>query len=372
MCAKRQKTPNAFCGRMKIPNIYASKYKYKMMALPAVLFVIFVFIALVYPGVSAGIDLKGGTIMIVRADKEINADVLAKALRERFSLQNLTVSSISSPTGYGATIQFLENSDIADAHQELAIAKEALASDPTAAKQHALNAISAVSSYLSEVPNASPLDAEQAVAAATDAVNAAEAEFNIRLEETIKEKFSLGEGAKFQKREVGAALGSTFLQTATLVAAVAVLFVVIVVFLFFHEVIPSAAIIFAMVFDVSAALAFMALLSIPLSLATISALLMLAGYSIDTDVLLTTRVLKRKEGSPAERCANAVGTGLTMTFTTVAAVAVMISLSYLTQITAIFEIAAVLIFGLIADVPATWMMNAPLLLWYVERKMGMR
>ena len=61
-------------------------------------------------------------------------------------------------------------------------------------------------------------------------------------------------------------------------------------------------------------------------------------------------------------------TGLTMTFTTLAAVTAMVLISYFSQIMFIFEVAIVILFGLIADLISTWFMNAPVLLLYAEKK----
>ncbi|MCR4368773.1 MAG: MMPL family transporter, partial [archaeon] len=165
-------------------------------------------------------------------------------------------------------------------------------------------------------------------------------------------------------------LGENFYQTGILVSAIAIILVIIVIFLFFREVIPSGAILLAIIFDIAGALGLMSIFGIPLSLATIPALVMLIGYSVDTDVMLTTRVLKRKEGTPRERAHESMITGLTMTLTTLAALTVMIILSYFSQLEVVFQIAAVLLFGLCADLISTWLMNAPILLWYVEKKEG--
>ena len=123
-----------------------------------------------------------------------------------------------------------------------------------------------------------------------------------------------------------------------------------------------------MIFDVVAGLAGMALLNIPLSLTTLPALLMLVGYSVDTDIMLTSRMLKERSGTPGERATTSMKTGLTMTGTTLAALVAMILISYFYQIEVIYHISAILFFGLIGDVIATWLMNAPILLWFVERK----
>ncbi len=99
---------------------------------------------------------------------------------------------------------------------------------------------------------------------------------------------------------------------------------------------------------------------------------MLIGYSVDSDILLTTRVLKRR-GTPQENISNAMHTGVTMTTTTLAALVVMYIVSTysylisssLSQITLLSDISIVLIFGLTADLLNTWMLNTSILRWHV-------
>jgi preprotein translocase subunit SecF len=38
------------------------------------------------------------------------------------------------------------------------------------------------------------------------------------------------------------------------------------------------------------------------------------------------------------------------------------------QITTLFQIGAILFFGTIGDIVATWFFNAPVLMWYLEKK----
>ena len=173
---------------------------------------------------------------------------------------------------------------------------------------------------------------------------------------------------QFQKIEVGPALGELFWDSAVKVVILAFILIIIVIFFFFREIIPSLAVILSAILDILGAMAGMALFGIGLGLASIPALLMLIGYSVDTDILLTTRLLKRKEGSPGQRAAGSMKTGLTMTFTTLAAVIIMMLVSWQAQMLVVFEVAAVLLFGLITDLLSTWLMNAPILLWYAEKK----
>ena len=106
-----------------------------------------------------------------------------------------------------------------------------------------------------------------------------------------------------------------------------------------------------------------------LSTAGIAALLMLIGYSVDTDILLTTKVLKRKGegGTVFERTVGAMGTGLTMTITALSASiigAVLIKSDTIKQIMILITI------GLLFDMFYTWFQNAGILRWYMEKKDG--
>ncbi|MFQ5886747.1 MAG: preprotein translocase subunit SecF, partial [Anaerolineae bacterium] len=103
---------------------------------------------------------------------------------------------------------------------------------------------------------------------------------------------------------------------------------------------------------------------IELSPGTFVALLLLIGYSVDTDILLTTRLLVRKTGTFEERLSGAMKTGLTMNATTMAAVLVILLAS--TSVI-LKEIAVVILIGLMVDLINTWIQNAGILHWYVTR-----
>lgn len=68
----------------------------------------------------------------------------------------------------------------------------------------------------------------------------------------------------------------------------------IVVFIVFRQVVVSLLVVLCALADILTAAASMNLTGVQLSLGTVAALLMLIGYSVDTDILLTMRVLKRK------------------------------------------------------------------------------
>ncbi|MBZ2166964.1 protein translocase subunit SecF [Methanobacterium spitsbergense] len=167
---------------------------------------------------------------------------------------------------------------------------------------------------------------------------------------------------------VGPLLSSKALSQVYFALAFAFLFMSITVFIIFRNLVPSLAVIAAALCDIIIAVGGMSLFGIPLSVATVGALLMLIGYSVDTDILLTTRVLKRREGSINERALDAMKTGFTMAAAAIGSmVALYLSVRFLMPYAQILEqIAAVLIIGLIADVLATWLMNLGILRWYME------
>ena len=147
----------------------------------------------------------------------------------------------------------------------------------------------------------------------------------------------------------------------------------IVVFLIFKTFVPSVAVVTAALADIMFAAAMMNVFGVTLSLGTVAALLMLIGYSVDTNILLTNRLLKRR-GDLKEKTKDAMKTGLTMTITTLVALTALFvfsSGSYIissfTRIDIIMDISAVLIFGLVADLINTWMTNMGILKWFIEK-----
>ena len=130
-------------------------------------------------------------------------------------------------------------------------------------------------------------------------------------------------------------------------------------------IIPSLFTIWAAFNDIICTFAVLVLFDVKLSTAGLAAFLMLIGYSIDTDILLTTRVLKGKEGSILSRTLGAAKTGITLSLTSF--VAVFAGYIFSQSIT-IKQIMLVLWIGLLFDILHTWITNAGMLRWYLERK----
>ncbi|MFP4523518.1 MAG: protein translocase subunit SecF [Candidatus Nanoarchaeia archaeon] len=163
----------------------------------------------------------------------------------------------------------------------------------------------------------------------------------------------------------GSTLGEHFFKQIIKALIIAFVFMGIVVFIQFKVPIPSLAVILAAFSDIVVTLAIVNLLGIKLSTAGVAAFLMLIGYSVDTDILLSTRVLKRKDKSVYQRTIGALKTGLTMNITTLAAVSVALIVSNSATIT---QIMTILFIGLWVDMINTWLQNAGILRWYMERK----
>ena len=169
-------------------------------------------------------------------------------------------------------------------------------------------------------------------------------------------------------RSVGAVLSSAALTQVIYTLIFAFIFMSVTVFIVFRNFVPSIAVILAALSDIIIAAGGMSLFGIPLSLASVGALLLLIGYSVDTDILLTTRVLKRREGTITERAINAMKTGFTMAAAAIGSMVALylIVLFFIPSASTLQNIAEVLMIGLVADVLATWLMNLGILRWYLE------
>lgn len=164
---------------------------------------------------------------------------------------------------------------------------------------------------------------------------------------------------------VGSSLGESFFRESLIALIVAFVFMALVVFIYFRTLVPSLAIVLAAFSDMVVALAVIHLLGVKIGTSGIAAFLMLIGYSVDTDILLTVRVLKRKEGTVMDRIFSSIKTGMTETATAIVAVGVAM---LVTQSEVIKEIMLILLIGLAADIINTWIQNVGLLRIYLERK----
>ncbi|QPV64487.1 protein translocase subunit SecF [Halosimplex litoreum] len=160
-----------------------------------------------------------------------------------------------------------------------------------------------------------------------------------------------------------ASFGADAQRLALIGIGVAFVGMSLLIFALFRTFVPSIAVVASAFSDIIIPLALMNVFGIKLSLGSVAALLMLIGYSVDSDILLNNHILRRRGGF-YESTYRAMRTGVTMTVTSIAAMIVMWIVSSLFQIPLLPDLAIVLVFGLVADLMNTYMLNLSLLRWY--------
>ncbi|VVB83532.1 Protein-export membrane protein SecF [uncultured archaeon] len=161
----------------------------------------------------------------------------------------------------------------------------------------------------------------------------------------------------------GSSLSNSFYKQLLFALLVAFVLMAVVIFIQFKTLVPSMAVILSAFADIFMSLVLVNLLGIRISSAGIVAFLMLIGYSVDTDILLTNKVLRREGKSVNRKIIESFKTGITMTLTAVASVvaALLIAGPYSSTLYQIFLIMAL---GLVFDIFNTWLTNVSIIKWY--------
>ncbi len=291
-------------AEIKLEGFYNKNYK-KLLIIPAILFVFAISVlAIQYAATGEIMDkdvtLKGGISATIYSNEEINFEELELALINQFLDSDVSVRELSSFTDKEKVGVIIEITDIT----------------------------------------------------------------NEELQPFLEEQFSFDLNSEtYSVQEMGSALSESFYKEMMIAIAFAFLLMAIVVFIVFRKVIPSLAVVFSALFDLSVTLAIVSVAGMKISTAGIAAFLMVIGYSIDTDILLTTRMLRRKAGTLYDRTYGAFKTGLTMTITTISALGVAL---LITNSPVLRQMFSIILIALLIDLIATWCMNAPVLTWYVK------
>lgn len=329
-------------------NIYESPHYKKLLIAPAILFVI-ALLSVSFMGLRRGIDLQGGIDIAAPVGAAIDTEALAKGIQASFAVEDLSVKKTASPTGAGVLIEFSGNKELLNAEKALQ------------AKNY--DEVIRISSAFTGGLNVTGEPADRAAVY----YSKAREKFKNDLTAFLSEKTGTPQ-AQFSIRDIGSVLGTMFWSNAVNAMIIAFVLVSMLIFLFFRSVVPSMAVIQSMFFDVFVAVGAMAALGIPITMPTIAALLMLIGYSVDTDILLTSRALHRKEGTVQQRMWSSINTGLTMTLAAIASVLSIYFVSAAVGMAALSQISLILFFGLLGDIFATWCTNAVIVQWYALRK----
>ncbi len=374
---------------MELPNIFEGNYR-RLLPLPLLLIVIAIFFI---PSVKQGVDFKGGVLISLQTQENVDALSLEESLKSELGSE-LSVKKIESALGASIEINlaqsealsraetlkgefFSQVDDVSRLEADAAIFESGTLTNDSLIGSDAPQKYKVARERLDSIANElfflSKMEQK-----AQDAPNTNDLrKMASRAYTKINEDYQAGVRAAIEKRVkydsisfeiVSASLSGHFISTALWVVGVSSILAIIAVFFVFRSFIPSAAVLIGATADITIALGAMGLFGIPLTLASFAALLMLIGYSLDTDILLTMRTLKRSEGHARERAFGAMKTGVTMNITAMAAFSALLILSILTNISTYYEISAVALAGLVGDLFATWGLNAVIVLWYAEKK----
>jgi preprotein translocase subunit SecF len=351
-----------------LPNIYEGDYR-KLTIIPLIL----VAVALFYiPTIKMGVDFQGGTLVTLSLTEPVNAEDLQMKLQEE-GLE-ATVNVFDTSVGYKAEVEVPQSDKLVKAEElkgefnslfpivsELEIRSYSNSSylEEFRTKKAELEIIA---EGMYEIANVNPIsnttnDLERNF---KEAYSTVYSNYQNDISEPINKHVKYD---SISVQTVSPVLSLKFINTVIDTAMIAALLSIVLVFFFFRAIPPSVAVLVGALADIIIALGAMGLFGIPLTLASFAALLMLVGYSLDTDILLTTRILKRR-GNPRENAFDAMKTGLTMSITGIIAFSSLFILSLMTHIPTYFEISAVALAGLVGDMFATWGINAVLVLHF--------
>src|SRR3989344_608297 len=233
----------------KIKHIYETKYKL-LMIIPLLLLVL----SLVQLGVqyattgdfvNKGISLKGGSTITITKDLSISSDELEGSLQQQLPAGDITVRTLSSA---GRTTGIAIDSGMHDG-----------------------------------------------------------SEIDILIS-ALSERFSL-QKADYSVEVVGTSLGNNFFKQMLIALVFSFLLMGIMVIIYFRVFITSVMVILAAFCDIVITLAVFNLTGMKLHPAGIAAFLMLIGYSVDGEVVISSRLIKRNDGTELQRIYGALKTG---------------------------------------------------------------
>lgn len=379
---------------MHIPNIYEYR-RYKLFViLPIALLLISLYFI---PKIQLDSSLRGGITITLQSNSSISQRALISAIDSKIQGAEATVAT--APGGLSITIASNESISAAEAYlldaysdygnytqetyivtalesslqqqpgnstliEQLNGAKANQSASLDALKLDLTNEFASLApiygnaTYNSSSPSAMVDSGKNALASASNSYES----------KVISDLHSILPFSTYSYQTVTATLSNYFLSQVFWIIIGSFIVISVVVLFVFRTLIPSFTVVFGAANDLIIALGAMGAFGIPLGIASIGGLLMLVGYSIDTDILSAIKVLKRHEGTPETRAFSTLKTGMTMTTTAVIVFAILFIVSYVSFIPTYFEISGVVLAGLFGDIIATWFGNAVFILWYKKRK----
>lgn len=166
---------------------------------------------------------------------------------------------------------------------------------------------------------------------------------------------------------MGSIITKLYQKQALYAAIAAVIAMAIILFIALRHFTVVGGILSVVGLDFIGILGVMAILGIPLSLASMAGILLIFGYAVNTNILLSTNVLKRKGETPRKRAGRAMSTGIKMSSTSATA---MLILNLITTAPELEQISAAILIGILIDMVNTWLLNSGLILKHQEGTRG--
>ncbi len=358
-----------------LPNIYEGDYRLLVIAPLIIMAAALLFI----PSIKMGVDFQGGTLVTLSLSEPVDAEALQAQLQQEGLEAHVSV--FETTVGHKAEIEVPQSEKLVRA-EELKGEFSNLLLEVSQLEVLSYQDSSYVSEFRAKKAELEAMADEMfSIAGMGTVTTNTTTELEKKFGEAYRDVYSdyqnsisqpINKHVQYESisvQTVSPVLSAKFISTVIDTAAMAALLSVVLVFFFFRSIPPSIAVLTGALADIIIALGAMGLFGIPLTLASFAALLMLIGYSLDTDILLTTRILKRG-GNPRENAYDAMKTGLTMSITGLIAFSSLFILSLMTHIPTYYEISGVALAGLVGDMFATWGINAVLVLHYALKRMG--
>ncbi len=356
-----------------IGNIY--KGDYRRLCIPPLLLIL---ISLFFiPQIKTGVDFRGGTLISLALNKSIDAAALQTKLHQ--DGLDATVQVFHTAVGFTAEIEVPQSPSLVQAESLKSQFNTIFPVVTTLEVEAALNG-SYQGNYISNKTQIENISKQMFALAGTSQNNITGLnDLNKRFGQAYSQIYknyqdsisgTINKEVPYQSisvQSVSPVLSANFIQKTINVVILSAILSVVLVFLFFRTLVPGLAVLSGSITDVTIALGAMGLFGIPLTLQSFSALLMILGFSLDTDILLTTRVLKRK-GDPRDNAFDAMKTGITMSLMAIVAFGALFVLAIMTNIATYYEISAVALAGLIGDMFTTWGIDGVMIIYYAEHR----
>ncbi|MBI4894379.1 MAG: hypothetical protein HY833_01435 [Candidatus Aenigmarchaeota archaeon] len=169
----------------------------------------------------------------------------------------------------------------------------------------------------------------------------------------------------YSEQTIGPVLGNLFFEQVRNSLIIAFVMMSVVIFIIYRNPVSSLGIVLASLGNILATLAFANVFGIELSFASFAGMLMLIAFTVDTNIVLTSKVVAYGSDTFMVRYKKAFVTGATLTATITATMVIVL---FLSSSKLLLNIAEILVIGFITDLVYTWILNAGMLEMYFDRK----